>query len=56
MFFLLFSNRNWRNAVDDQNKTKAQLIIELEEIRQRVSELEASEHRYRLIAQRAEDT
>jgi len=41
--------------VDDQNKTKAQLIIELEEIRQRVSELEASEHRYRLIAQRAED-
>ena len=39
----------------DQNKTKAQLIIELEEIRQRVSELEASEHRYRLIAQYAED-
>lgn len=39
----------------DQYKTKTQLIIELEEIRQRVSELEASEYRYRLIAQRAED-
>jgi len=53
----------------EQNKSKAQLIDELREIRQRVSELEASEStssqavqkleenekRYRLIAQQAED-
>jgi diguanylate cyclase (GGDEF)-like protein/PAS domain S-box-containing protein len=39
----------------DQNKAKAQLINELEEIRLRISELEASEQRYRLITQYAED-
>jgi diguanylate cyclase (GGDEF)-like protein/PAS domain S-box-containing protein len=41
--------------MNDQDKTKAQLILELGNIRRRVSELEASEQRYRLIAQHSED-
>ena len=55
--------------MEDQNKTKAQLIAELREIRHHISELESivsahkrmeqefreSEKRYRLIAQHSED-